>query len=47
MTHELHGAVSHEDGLTLTVTRHVRVTVEELWLWITESDLTARPGCSR
>ena len=33
---ELHGTVSHDDGLTLTLTRDVAIPVEELWSWITE-----------
>ena len=40
--HELHGTVSHDDGLTLTVTRDLSIPVEELWSWITESDRTAQ-----
>lgn len=39
---ELHGTVSHDDGLTLTLTRDVAIPVEELWSWITDSDRTAR-----
>ena len=40
--HELHGTVSHDDGLTLALTRDIAIPVEELWSWITESDRTAR-----
>ncbi|WP_392467611.1 SRPBCC family protein [Arsenicicoccus cauae] len=40
--HELPGTVSHDDGLTLTVTRDLSIPVEELWSWITEPDRTAQ-----